>query len=382
VLPRLSVLRALKEVLSDLPVYISCLSYFAPLEVQAELLDEHLLENYLYYAHVALMCPQPKIRVAGLAILVTVTSQEAHAQGAVALLPSFLELAHDTWWEVQAQLMLLTAQLLSYLTNAPDTPENATAAEHLLCIANHLFEARATSMFVLQVGLCSLVRSLRRFPALLPGYVSALLRQPCVLRQRLLESIMRSDDGSPPPARRLPYVMSTSCRLYEEVCICDLWPALEVAGALAGHARELQLEHFEPEHLEVLLACLPAPEVDLDEEWLTVFEQVKAYVFVALIDPVLHLGAREVVRRFWLCRPQVTALKAIEASRKTLLQTLRINYSDTGHTRVQEGELLDLLREMRDAGGAILGMLQGVVDQFREAHNVEFQRSHLDSLFE
>jgi len=311
-----------------------------------------------------------------------VTSHEANAQGAIALLPSFLTLAHDPWWEVQAQLMLLTAQLLGYLANAPDTPENASAAEHLLGIANHLFEARASSMFVLQVGLCSLVRSLRAFPALLPGYLSALLRQPCVLRQRLLQSIMRADEAAPPPSRRLPYVMATSCRLYEEVCVCDIWPALKVAGALAEHAKEAQLEHFEPEHLEVLLACLPPPEMDLGEEWLTVFERVKAYVFVALIDPVLHLGAREVVRRFWLCRPQVTALKAIEASRKTLLQTLRINYSDTGHTRVQEAELLELLREMRDAGGAILGMLQGVVDQFREAHNVEFQRSRLDTLFE
>lgn len=382
VLSRLGVLRSLKEAVDNLPVYIACLSYFAPLEVQAELLDENLLECYMYYAHVALMCPQPKIRVAGLAILVTVTGSEEHSQAALALLPSFTDLVYDTWWEVQAQLMLLTSQLLGYLANAEDTVENQAASETLLYVVNQLFANPATSKIVLQVGLCALVRSLRHFPALLPAYVAVLLRQPCGLRQRLLQGMPKPDDGSLPPPRRLAYVMGTSSRLYEEVCICDLWPALEVAGTLAEQAGESQLEHFEPEHLEVLIACLPEPDVDLGEEWLTVFEKVKAYVFVALIDPMLHLGAREVVRRFWLCRPQVTALKAIEASKKTLLQTLRINYSDTGHTRVQEPELLELLREMRDAGGAIAAMLQSVVDNFREAHNVEFQRSRLDSLFE
>lgn len=115
------------------------------------------------------------------------------------------------------------------------------------------------------------------------------------------------------------------------------------------------------------------------------FEKVKAYIFVALVDPALHGDATDVVKRFWLCHPQNTALKAMEASKKTLLQTLRISclrYTDTRRSYVDEEELLDFLREMRDAGGAIAQMLQSVVDQFREAHNAEFQRSSLGILFE
>lgn len=383
VLSRLGVLRALKEAIDNMPVYIACLSYFVPLEMQAELLDETLLAHYRYYALVALQNPQPKIRVAGLAILVTVTaSSEEHSSSVLSLLPSFTELVHDSWWEVQAQLVLLMAQLLNHLAAGPGAPEDVAAAEALLMAVGRLFNAPGTSKIVLQVGLCALVTGLRHYPVLLPSYVAVLLRQPAGLRQRLLQGVVKADDGSVPPPRRLAYVMGTSSRLYEECCVCDLWPSVEVARTLAEQAEQSRLEHFEPEHLEVLTACLPEPDVDLGEEWLTVFEKVKAYVFVALIDPALHLGAREVVRRFWLCRPQTTALKAIEASKKTLLQTLRISYSDTGHTRVQESDLLDLLREMRDAGGAIAAMLQNVVDQFREAHNVEFQRSRLDALFE
>ena len=105
-------------------------------------------------------------------------------------------------------------------------------------------------------------------------------------------------------------------------------------------------------------------------------------MFVALIDPVLHNSAVEVVKRFWLCRPQETAIQSIESSRTTLLQTLRVLYSDMGNTRVKESDLISFIREMRDYGGAVRENLQSIVDQFREAHNAEFQRSSLDTLFE
>jgi len=384
VLSRLGILRGLRDAIDDTPVYIACLSHFVPLEMKDELLDEALLAHYRYYAMVALQCPQPRIRVAGLAILVTVTaSSEEHADSVVSLLPSFTGLVHDSWWEVKAQLILLAAQLLSHLAVMQAPSADETSVEALLQVVSHLFSAPDTSKIVLQVGLCGLVTSLKHYPSLLPNYVSALLRQPAAFRLRLLQSAPKGDDAyAVLPPRRVVYVRGTSSRFYEERCICEHWPAVAVARTLAEQAEESKLEHFEPEHLEVFTACLPEPEVDLSEEWLAVFEKVKAYVFVALIDPALHMGAREVVKRFWLCRPQSAALKAIDASKRTLLQMLRINYGDTGHARVQEDELLDLLREMRDAGGAIAAMLQSVVDNFREAHNVEFQRSRLDALFE
>jgi hypothetical protein len=394
VLSRLGMLRALKEAIDRLPVYIACLSYFVPLELQAELLDEHLLEHYMYYALVALQSPQPKIRVAGLSILVTITaSSNEHSQSVLALLPSFEELVHDAWWEVQAQLVLLTAHLLSHLAEggrqeagkvAEGVPTDEEAVERLLLVVGRLLGSPGSSKIVLQVALCALVKILRHYPSILPAYVAVLLRQPPGLRQRLLQGRARADEPTSPP-RRLAYVMGTSSRLYEESCLCDQWPAVDVARTLAEQGESLQLDHFEPEHLQVLAACLPDPDADLNEEWMVVFEKVKAYIFVALVDPALHLGATEVVKRFWLCRPQNTALRAIEASKKTLLQTLRISclrYNDTRRSYVSEEELLEFLREMRDAGGAISQMLQSVVDQFREAHNAEFQRSSLGILFE
>jgi len=389
VISRHGVLKALKEEIKQLPVYIACLSYFVALEPEAKLLNEHLLMHYMYYALVALQSPQPKIRVAGLSILVTTTaSSEEHRQTILAEFSRFSDLVQDSWWEVQAQSVLLVSQLLASLVKPPSDASPAAHEQHeekadmLLKIMHQFFGLQGTSKIVLQVALCALAPSLGAYPSLLPEFVAALLKQPATLRQRLLEGMPKADDGSSPPSRRLAYVMGTSSRIYEECCVCHHWPALEVARAMARQIEAEHLEHFEPEHLEVLTACLPEPGVDLDDEWLSVFDKVKNYVFIALIDPVLHHGVTKVIRHFWLCRPQAAALKAIESSKKTLLHALRINYSDTVQMRVDEQDLMAFLREMRDHRGPIMDMLQSVVDQFREANNPEFQRSSLDSLFE
>jgi len=298
---------------------------------------------------------------------------------------------HDSWWEVQAQLLLLTSQLLTYIavTHGGKIPKDLDAEtdqriESLLLIVARIFGAPGTSKIVLQVGLSSLVNNLSVYPTLLPGYVQVLLRQPPGLRQRLLDLPPKNEDGTPVSPRRLAYVMGTSSRLYEECCICDHWPALDVARTLADtvNSGDSQLANFEPEHLEVLTACLPTPDVDLGSEWLVVFDKIKLHIFVALVDPVLHLGATNVVRRFWQARPQSFALKALKASEKVLLQTLRILYCDLDRQRVKENEMLTFLGEMRNSGGEIPKMLQNVVDQFREVNNTEFQRSNLETLFD
>jgi len=392
-LSHLGVLRGLKEAIERLPVYIACLSYFVSLELQMGLLDEHLLEHYMYYALVALQSPHPKIRVAGLSILVSITgSSEEHPQNVLTLLPSFTELVHDSWWEVQAQLLLLTSQLLTYIAGTLGgkipkdlDPQTDGQIESLLLIVGRIFGVTGTSKIVLQVGLSSLVKNLSIYPTLLPGYVNVLLRQPPGLRQRLLDLPQQASEDAPTSPRRLAYVMGTSSRLYEECCICESWPSLEVARTLAetvNTGEAAQLANFEPEHLDVLTACLPAPDVDLGQDWLGVFDKIKLHIFVALVDPVLHRGATGVVRRFWQARPQSFALKALKASEKTLLQTLRILYCDMDRQRVDEQEMLTFLKEMRDSGGEIPKMLQNAVDQFREVNNTEFQRSNLDTLFE
>uniref|UniRef100_A0A7S1AU92 Spermatogenesis-associated protein 4 n=1 Tax=Noctiluca scintillans TaxID=2966 RepID=A0A7S1AU92_NOCSC len=386
-LSHMCVLRALKEACGQVPVYTSCLAHLVHFEVQLGIFDENLKENYMYYALIAVQCHQPRVRVAGLSILGAISALSAdYSQHVLSALSSFEGLVGDEWWEVQAQLLLLLSSLLVHAASksGQEDPSEArveNSVETLLCLVTTLLVPSA-SKNVLQIGLCALAPALRQFPTLIPPYVVVLLNQPPALRQRVLSVPQSTFEKSSLAPRRLAYVLGSASSLYEECVISDVWPGSEVAKTLAVEVESAQLAHYEPEHFEVLLACLPDLGVDMGEDWLNIFERVKRYVFVALIDPVLHNSAVEVVKRFWLCRPQETAIRSIESSRTTLLQTLRVLYSDMGNTRVNESDVISFIREMRDYGGAIRENLQFTVDQFREAHNAEFQRSSLDTLFE
>merc|ERR1719188_2847029 len=64
----------------------------------------------------AMQSSQPRVRVAGIAILSTITTCSTQHHTIVALIPNFAALANDEWWEVQSQLLLLSANLLSKLS--------------------------------------------------------------------------------------------------------------------------------------------------------------------------------------------------------------------------------------------------------------------------
>merc|ERR1719262_1783791 len=96
-------------------VYVSCLACLVSVDAQLGLLDEHLLDLYIYYALVACQSTQPKVRVAGISILSTITMCSTQHHSIVGLIPVLEGLAGDDWWEVQAQLLQLSTHLLSKL---------------------------------------------------------------------------------------------------------------------------------------------------------------------------------------------------------------------------------------------------------------------------
>jgi len=401
--------------MGDLPMYISCLSCFISIDAQLSLLDEHLLDLYIYYALIAMQSPQPKIRVAGISILSTITTCSSQHRSVVALVPSFAQLANDDWWEVQAQLLLLSSHLLSKITlggaqdmaedgegegksqvsspqssaapkdgllSPTDDASSEDASDQLLAIMGRLFMV-GNSKNVLQVGLSALVHLLSDYPTLLPMFVTVLLEQPQNLRQRLLRPLqMQADESSVDRVGRLTYVMGNASRMYEEKCVSQLWPHLDVAKTFVMQLEASPLDHWELEHMEVFLASLPETfEEEEAEEWLDIFEKVKQYVFVALVDPDLHLHSTQTIKRFWLCTIERVATRSIENSKKTLLQALRILYSGSTQTaKVDEAAVLSFLRELQSQGGMVQLDVNSVVDSFRETHPTEYASSRLDTL--
>eukprot|EP00931_Biecheleriopsis_adriatica_P105310 TRINITY_DN79873_c0_g1_i1.p1 TRINITY_DN79873_c0_g1~~TRINITY_DN79873_c0_g1_i1.p1 ORF type:complete len:851 (+),score=210.45 TRINITY_DN79873_c0_g1_i1:87-2639(+) len=394
-------LRALKDKVGDnLPVYVSCLASLISIDASRDLLyDEHLLDLYVYYALVAIQSAQPRIRVAGISILYTITRHSSQHQSVAALIHSFSALAADDWWEVQAQLLRLAAHLLMKLSGerqdtahsgadddegsasatskAGDAADGESTTDQLLGIINRLFVV-SNSKNVLQVGLSSLVHLLPEYPTLLPMFVTVLLEQRPILRQRLLEL---PPEGQERPRRT--YVRGNFTCMYEETCLPQIWPHLDVARTLAMQLEASPLDHFEVEHMEVLLASLPEQfEVVEAEEWLHVFEKVKQYIFIALVDPQLHLYSTQIIKKFWVCPVEKIATGSIEASKRTLEQALRVLYSPGSEERVEEAAVLVFLRELRNRGGEVQIEVEGVVELFKQKYPDEYAASQLDTIFD
>lgn len=387
-------LRSLKEkVGDDMSVYVSCLAGLVQLDGQANLLDEHLLDLYIYYALIAMQSAQPRTRVAGLSILCSITQWASH-ESVVALLPNFFALCNDEWWEVQAQLLRLSARLLQRLASergegghegvrnedgtasGASKPEEAEATvetmiEDVLNMVGRLFVV-SNSKNVLQVGLSGLVHVLQDYPNLLPNFVAVLLGQSPEYRRRLL------DEGG--ERARRSYVQGNSTSMYEETSLPEVWPHLDIARTLAMQMEATQLVKVDEEHLEVLSASLPFFFEDEEaDEWLHVFDKVKQHLFTSLVDPQLHLLSGQIIKKFWACGAETLALKSRESSRQCFIEALGRLYTEPAE-HVEEASILVFLRELRNFNEDVQAEVDNLLDAFMEEYPDEYKASQLETL--
>eukprot|EP00811_Abedinium_folium_P018055 NODE_2697_length_2164_cov_4.188513.p1 GENE.NODE_2697_length_2164_cov_4.188513~~NODE_2697_length_2164_cov_4.188513.p1 ORF type:complete len:640 (-),score=205.91 NODE_2697_length_2164_cov_4.188513:245-1969(-) len=411
-LSHLVLMRALKDKVRDLSIYASCLSCLIPLDAHLSLLDDHLLDLYIYYAMIAIQSPQPKARVAGISILSTIASSTRQHDCILALVPAMTTLANDDWWEVQAQLLLLVANILSKLTavdhqeaedadDAANTEAPASSrtgsviskeqqvlakqardeqSDQLLGIIGRLFVV-SNSKNVLQVGLSALVHQLNDYPTLLPMFVTVLLEQPVNLRQRLLQT-PGTQTSTGDRLGRLTYVMGNASRMYEEQCISEHWPRLDVAKTFVMQLEASPLKHLELEHVEVFLASLPEQFEAQEEadEWLQIFEKLKQYIIVALMDPHLHRHSTEIVRRFWLAPVRQIAEGSVAASMRAVPEMLALLYGTVERAKISEDSMLDFLRDIISRGGVVGFEVKSIIESFRDTYQREYAASQLHTL--
>lgn len=116
----------------DLECYIHLLSYFAAIDGSQlhRLYDETLLDVYVYYAHIGLESHNPRIQTHAVSILSTIAQEALTAicwnelGGAMnplklttifELIPRLSPLSKSQWWEVKAQVLILSCLLLQLL---------------------------------------------------------------------------------------------------------------------------------------------------------------------------------------------------------------------------------------------------------------------------
>jgi hypothetical protein len=356
------------------------------------LLDENpgpgsMLDLYVYYSLIALQNPQPKVRVAGLSILNQIChAPEGYAvpsnrvESIMSTIPGVVDLTNDTWWEVQAQLLQLTCRILRAVPPAADDNSDLhRSVSRLVPVIQKLLNP-AASKNVLQIGLCSVVFVLKEVPSLIQSlgrvFLAGLLAQPAELRRRLLSPIAQED-------RYLAYVMGTSSRLYEEVCLPLHWPAGALFISLGEHVHLSGITRLAVEHFEVLeMLFHDGIEIDDVTAYVEAYERMRGPIIFGLIDADVHDRAAACLLRIWMHPNSVFADESLNVSKSVLGQILRTMYSEHPDVNlVPEGCFLDFLSSACEMSATVAAALKERVARFRTENGLEYSRSSLGNIF-
>lgn len=116
-----------------------------------------------------------------------------------------------------------------------------------------------------------------------------------------------SSDNTSPHVNDTPKVSSHLGSLLGQLEVCPPQMSHE-NGVLDSKSDSKSLAHFEKTHFDVLHSILASSQKGLfesgnstfDEFWMNIFNALKQYIFVGLLDTALHYTALHVLRSFWL----------------------------------------------------------------------------------
>lgn len=249
---RLGVIRTLQERLNNQRTLLHCMSVLVFLEPD---FNPALLDLYAYYAQVGATSPSPSLRAASISVLAVLVAHDPVL--VCSILPALVQLCGDTWWEVQAQLLIVAAGVLQRVPSGGfKQSDGADSAEVAAVTASGL--AAATDIVrellvgdappaVLRVGVAHCTGALAPHPELYPVWLEALLCLPAAPRAASL------DVGGEPDRLELS---GASGGKYELPQLPQAWNAPQVAAALQEHVEHHDLQQLDLAVFQVLLGLL------------------------------------------------------------------------------------------------------------------------------
>ena len=320
----LRVLGRLKEKISKRDVFYYCLSKLLIFENETSSsdLDPDLYSFYFQNSAYGLLSTSPVTRTKCITILSYLS--KISSEHIVGLIPRIEPLVHDSYWELQGQILILCANILVQFIavgdepsqevinfednmdegeepqedgmeeeekkiEQPDPPQvesqedqnpqqirTSSQQETMLQLSEKytstlfrmieaIFKVEAPKA-TLKIGLIYLAKILHFYPEFTDLYLQILLSVPENIRTSVV-------DVSPlPGTEEEVYVSGSSTEIYRTFGAPLEWNPLYVAQSLEKHIKESKLESLEWPHIEIFEACLQQDfyEDDVDK-WLEIF---------------------------------------------------------------------------------------------------------------
>ena len=273
------VVRKLQEAIADVSVFVQCLAVLIQHERE---FSEKMMEMYTYYCMIGLRATSAFTRAVALSMLSVLLPYDQEQKLLGPTLDRMLDLVHDDWWEVQAQLAVAASTMLRLIG------EDHPRAVDVYSLVQALLVPDAP-VLALKVGLSAVAPTLASHPALLPHFVDVLLAAHEV-RAALVHS--HADEHV--------LHVSSSCRSeYRLPPMASQWYGLGVAQTIVAQVKDAGLGNLGAERIELLAAAVSAPfapeDVDL---WRGVFADLKDFILIELCDDKVCALVAQILTKF------------------------------------------------------------------------------------
>lgn len=337
----------------------------AILKLQGEV-EESLWNELYFYANGALTSPSPHTRANGCKIIseLIVFNEKVYTDR----LDRLKKLAHDNWWEVRAQTLIILSRLLiahrkGVLDKSGGEPEPLDDNLSFRTIFNYVLEIfrNGVTHNILRIGLVELAELLNYEPELCERYLDVLLNISEEIRLDVLKT-----DG----IKIGPVVFGCNTFTYRLTGAPLEWNAVGIARALDQNIRANRLQRVSKEHLDILHSALSSYKESAESKtvWLDIYKNLKQYIYGALADEALCVLASAIIKQFFLLKDlQPTIMQLSKEHFKGFLskqRDLSLGGVKQGHTT--ETNMLSLFEHFNGLGEDFREYTYQILKEFSE----------------
>ncbi|KRX05819.1 Calponin homology domain [Pseudocohnilembus persalinus] len=332
-LSRLHLIKKIKELLNtDMATYLSILSVLVTQDYGDDF-DGELYQLFSHFAFQSLYSSSPFMRTNCLKIINEILYYSY--EPILAKMHKLQKLIFDDWWEVKAQILIITANLLLYIAQSQleleqrsqkNSPKNDSQnmeeiksihskdnnnnnnnnnnsqdqetirqqQEYLMNITLGIFRTQVSEN-ILRIGLIYLAPVLNHYPQLCDRYLDILLE----IHDGFREIVLTTD---PVPGMEEGQIVrgyaSFNYKLSEAPII---WNSVGIAKSLDKYTKNNQLEQFQRVHLDILIGCLYKQMEDADAQtWMEIYENISTLIFDSLYFSELCYQASDILKKIFL----------------------------------------------------------------------------------
>lgn len=430
---KLRLVKRIKDIVqTDLNFFISILAHLVSLSCDQEM-DEDFFNLYLYYSMIAFESANPITRTNGLKIIAEITA--INYNPILSFREKFEKMKKDYWWEVKAQLIVISSNLLQCLMhedpeqmvnenksllesqmeeskdnngnppekleeneedeedeeedNQPKTSENKEEKEMIKrqeMIQKLKENKEKNEQFLLDL-INEIFHPKNSHDILHIGliYLAPILNHYPLLCDRYIEIIIEVSEEIREIALQNPsnpndieegYVVK-GCKSFKYRLngVSLVWNSVGIVQSLDKFVKEKKLEHFEKEHLQILSGCFVNTLLEKDSEiWINIYENLKNNIFLSLCDRDLCSLAAHILKKIFTF--EKIQNQVLKNSRKIFLKILMLIY----HPDIEEScreNLLNLFGFLNSESEIFKEYLYEIIKEFSEKNKFAFLKSNL-----